>query len=430
MRDEPIVTAVSSSPDHATLVAWDKLAGTSSYSDVTQLSVWAQIRRAAGFEPLYVLVHQGSTVAGGALVLTRKLPVVGRVGYVSYGPFISSPEPRPPLAEALVRALRTLAENPLRGLFVQPPLAAEDISAGLQRAGFRVSTTVGIAPAASLRLDLRKTEEELRAGLRGDRRRSIRSGQAQGVTVRQGTTEDVRLLARLHAETAQHQRFKAIPTGYLQTLYDYLAEAGHAEVFVAEFEGRPVAARLFTGCGGVLKDRLAGMDRSSAAANRSVPAQLYWEAIRWAKANGYRWFDVGGISPSALPAVGDGTSVEFSALNGPDAFKATFGAVPFRYPAPVEFIAPPLVRTAFDLSQRWPVGRRLVGTAAHLLRAGSRTGSTSAASASESIEGAEDDVGPSQSVNRDEGVPQPRGQCALRRGRQVETERARRRPGG
>jgi hypothetical protein len=51
-------------------------------SDVNQLSAWADVRRAAGFEPLYVLVRRGAELVGGALVMGRRLPLVGEVGYV------------------------------------------------------------------------------------------------------------------------------------------------------------------------------------------------------------------------------------------------------------------------------------------------------------------------------------------------------------
>ena len=107
--------------------------------------------------------------------------------------------------------------------------------------------------------------------------------------VRRGTQDDVAFLARLHAASAQYQGFEPIPLDYLASLYRRLAPAGHAELFVGEIEGRPVAARLFTGCGGVLKARLTGMDRDSAAGQFSVSAAVDWEASRWGKANGYRW---------------------------------------------------------------------------------------------------------------------------------------------
>jgi hypothetical protein len=190
------------------------------------------------------------------------------------------------------------------------------------------------------------------------------------VRVRRGSRDDIALLARLHAVTAQHQGFQPIPLDYLANLYGQLAPGGQAELFVGEVEGRPVAARLFTGCGGVLKSRLAGMDRDSAAGRLKVAAAVHWTAIRWARANGYRWYDFGGISDAAVSVLQDEGS-DSSSLTSWEAFKASFGGTPFRYPTPVEFLSSPLVRVAYDLTRRWPAGRRLLArTSHHLLRIG------------------------------------------------------------
>jgi hypothetical protein len=110
-------------------------------------------------------------------------------------------------------------------LFVQPPLGGDDISLELRRQGFRLSHA-NIAPAASLRLDLARDEDELRARLGKRLQRWTRRWPTRGVRVRRGTQDDVAFLARLHAATAQHQGFEPVPLDYLATLYRRLAPAG------------------------------------------------------------------------------------------------------------------------------------------------------------------------------------------------------------
>src|SRR5204862_1250632 len=106
----------------------------------------------------------GADLVGGALVLGRKLPLLGEVGYVPYGPLISLNADRDPVIAVLAATLRRVARQEMRMLFVQPPLDSDDISLELQRHGFRASQA-NIAPAASLRLDLSRDENELWAGL-------------------------------------------------------------------------------------------------------------------------------------------------------------------------------------------------------------------------------------------------------------------------
>ena len=238
---EPLAVTLTRRPDESALASWDELVRNMPGTDVAQLSAWADVRQTAGFEPLYVLVRRGAELVGGALVMSRRLPLIGEVSYVPYGPVIAQDTDREPVIAALVAALRQLADRRMRMLFVQPPLGGDDISLELRRHDFRPSQAA-IAPSASLHLDLTRNEDELRAGLSERLQRWTRRWPARGVRVRHGTQDDVALLARLHAATARHQGFEPIPLDYLAILYRRLAPAGHAELFVGEIEGRPVGA--------------------------------------------------------------------------------------------------------------------------------------------------------------------------------------------
>ncbi|WP_170981138.1 GNAT family N-acetyltransferase [Mycolicibacterium sp. CR10] len=360
--------SLSVAPDARELKAWDELVRSVSGSDVAQLSAWADVRRSAGFEPLYLFAHFGGELVGGASVLQRRVPVVGSVGYLPYGPVIPLGPEREFVCRAMAYALRELARGTTRVLFVQPALDRDDCSAELRRLGFRPSQA-GIAPVASLRLDLARDEVELRAGLRRRLRKWTKAWPKRGVTVRRGTPDDIGLLARLHAASARHQGFEPLSLDYLQTLYGRLAVDGHVELFIGEVEGIAVAARLYTGCGGVFKQRLIGMDRDSDAARLNVPAAVEWEAIRWSKGNGYKWFDFGGIRETTATVL-DHESPDMSLLTGSEVFKASFGASPFRYPPPVEFFSSSVLRSGYDSALRWPSGRHALGRVTRVLRSG------------------------------------------------------------
>ncbi|MGH3847587.1 MAG: hypothetical protein ACRDS0_40155, partial [Pseudonocardiaceae bacterium] len=124
---------------------------------------------------------------------------------------------------------------------------------------------------------------------------------------------------------------------------------------------------FYTACGGMLRLRLRGLDRSGQAARLSVPAAITWEAMRWAKAQGLHWFDFGGLRAPTLRALLDG-----EADNGEqpsvDRFKTNFGGTPYRYPVAVEVIHSPILRLTYDLTRRWPAGRQLLAHAARLAR--------------------------------------------------------------
>lgn len=67
----------------------------------------------------------------------------------------------------------------------------------------------------------------------------------------------------------------------------------------------------------MLRLRLRGLDRSAPAAQLlSVPAAITWEAMRWAKAQGLRWFDFGGLRAPTLRALLDGETDSEQAASG------------------------------------------------------------------------------------------------------------------
>jgi hypothetical protein len=367
-RDDEVRITVSEQPDAATVRWWDRLVATTAHSDVAQSSAWAGVRRHAGFTPIFVLAHSAGRIVGGALVLQRRLPGLGGVGYVPYGPVVFVDGPRAATEASLCHALAHLGGRQLRALFVQPPRGNDAVGRRLLELGFRPSTA-GIAPTASLELDLSAPPEILRKSLSSGTRSSIRRASSSGVRVRMAAEHDLPVVAELLAETAAHHRFPPLSLAYLHALHQQLDPGNHIKIFIAEHDGVPVATQVLSNCGGVTKLRLTGMRRADAA-RTGAPALLQWETITGARANGYHTFDFGGISPSAVDTIRAGRTDLASRLNGRDYFKASFGGRPFRYPPPVELFSSTAARVGYDLARRSEPGRQIIRRAQNLLRTG------------------------------------------------------------
>ncbi|HZD15307.1 MAG TPA: GNAT family N-acetyltransferase [Pseudonocardiaceae bacterium] len=368
-RSDPlaVTSVVCANPDAEVLAKWDAMVAGVPQADVTQLSAWARLRGTVGYTPLYLLVWHGSELVAGAQILHRRFPVIGTVGYLPYGPVIVPASPaREDVCRELSVVLAQIARRRLRMLFIQPPDGAGDVSAQLLSRGFRPSSAE-VAPSGSLRIDLAADEAALRRGLSKRLRTWTRQWPTRGVTVRRGTEQDLGLLIELIGRSASHQGYEPLSDEYLRPLYRLLAPAGHAVLFIGELHGTPVAAEFYTACGGMLRLRLRGLDRSGEAARLSVPAAITWEAMRWAKAQGFAWFDFGGLRAPTLRALldGDANSGEQQSV---DHFKTNFGGTPYRYPVPVEVIHSPILRITYDLTRRWPAGRQLLTHATRLAR--------------------------------------------------------------
>jgi lipid II:glycine glycyltransferase (peptidoglycan interpeptide bridge formation enzyme) len=324
---------------------WDDLVRATPGADVTQLTAWARVRRGAGFSALYVLARRDGELVGGAQVLVRRLPLLGRVGYVPYGPLVATGARRAEVVTALADALTSLARHDLRALFVQP-LDGEDLGAALRARGFRPSDA-GVAPAHTVRIDLTPPVTELRAGLSKRVRRWTGKWEARGVRVRHGGEADLGVLLGLLERSSAHQGYTGLSHDYLRTLYRELDASDQVALLIGEVHGEPVAAELFTACGGVLRARLTGMDRESPAAKLSVTSAIDWHAMLWARERGLREFDMGGMGAEAVAAVRrDGPGAP--ALTGPDRFKLGFGGRVHSYPGAVELIPSPVLRAGYE----------------------------------------------------------------------------------
>jgi lipid II:glycine glycyltransferase (peptidoglycan interpeptide bridge formation enzyme) len=357
--------------DPTTRREWDALVRGTAGTDVNQLSAWARVRATVGYSARYVLVRDGGLLVGGAQLLLRGATGPAGLAYLPTGPVVAASATDRAAVVARLADELTAWSNPARPLFVQPPDGGEDISAALLARGFRPSRA-GVAPAGTLRLDLSATEEELRAGLGRRLRYWTGKWAERGVTVRAGGERDLPVLSDLMAHSAHHQGHRSLPRPYVEAFYRELAADGHAVLFVGEVDGRPVAADLLTGCGGVIKGRLGGFDRSGPAGKLSVPAAMRWAAIRWAREQGYRWFDFGGIDADMLADLQAGRTANEEAWPGGDRAKLSFGGTPFAYPPAVERIAPP-ARWVYDGTTRSAAGRRLLAAASERLR-GARGG--------------------------------------------------------
>jgi lipid II:glycine glycyltransferase (peptidoglycan interpeptide bridge formation enzyme) len=366
-----LTVTVTPDPGSELLAAWDQLLARTINSDVAQLSAWANIRRLADYEPLYLLATSGAEVLGGATVLCRKVRGLGRVGYLPYGPTIADHlvTIRASVNKQLADTLHTLTRSHA-ALFVQPPDGGEDIAIALLQRGFRFSQA-GIAPASTMRVDLTQSEDALRANLTRRLRTWTRQWPERGVKVRVGDRRDIPVLARLAASTAQYQGFTPFPENYLEVTYDELAPGGHVVLLLGELSGAPVAAELLTGCGGVLKSRITGMDRTSTeAAKLNVASAMIWEAISWGKANGYHAYDFGGLRPESVEALRSAGPVDQDSLPGPDLFKTKFGGDVWTYPPAVELIPSRIIRTGYDVLRRGDGGQKVITAVREALRGG------------------------------------------------------------
>ena len=354
-----VIVRRETSPGPDAIAQWDSLVRCSAGTDVTQLSAWSAIRSRSGFAPLYLLAYHGDTVVGGCLILRRRLFRLLRICYLPYGPLVDqSMREAPQIASALVDQLIRLAQSSAMTV-VQPPEGSDLITDRLLANGFRQSDA-GIAPAGSYRLDLTRPLSEIRGGFSARLKSWTNRWESRGVTVRKGGEPDLAILSELMVSSAARQGFTPPSLEQLGVIYRELAPLGHAALFIGEVDGRPVAADLVTMLGDTVRGRRCGFDSSGAGGRLSVPAAVRWEIIKWAKSEGYRWLDFGGLPERMLDDMLDRGVRRSEDWPRAHRGKLSFNGQPFRYPPAVELLRPLPVRCAYDLASRNSYGRQFI----------------------------------------------------------------------
>jgi lipid II:glycine glycyltransferase (peptidoglycan interpeptide bridge formation enzyme) len=300
---------------------------------------------------------------------TRALPVGGNVGFVYGGPIVG--DDRPALARLVLDEMLAMGKaKKVRYLAVQPPRDCEPVRRELARFGFRrgILDYLYVYFTASVTLDLRADAGELLAKMTKKRRQNIRSSSRRGTVVRQGSEADLPIFNRLKDAQAARLGYDRREAGYYEDLWRALAQRGHIVLFIAEFEGDPISAQLAIPFG----DTSHHIERPWSGMHDELRTTelVEWEAIKWAKTEGYRFIDFGGIETPVAEAVLSGEQEPRTGEHGASLFKLRWGGDVVANPPFVDYVYNPVLRLAYRcvphalMRSRWleRLIKRLKGT--------------------------------------------------------------------
>jgi peptidoglycan pentaglycine glycine transferase (the first glycine) len=124
-------------------------------------------------------------------------------------------------------------------------------------------------------------------------------------------------------ETAVRDRFGAHIPAYYKRAYELFHPKGECEVFVALYEGQPLAA-LMVFARGIRSWYLYG---ASTAQHRNLMPNylLQWESMRWARSRGCTQYDLWGVPDENLETLETEFTSHHGGLWGVYRFKRGFG---------------------------------------------------------------------------------------------------------
>ena len=156
---------------------------------------------------------------------------------------------------------------------------------------------------ATLIVDLHQSEQALWNNLKKSARKAIRDAQQNGLTVRRiNSLEDLRVYYDFACECARRYGKKMYGFLDFETMWRHFRTKAVFETFVAEKSNVPIAGLSVWGYNGIIAE-LGSFQSERGFAEKLYGSDLIkWEVLRWGSEQGYRAFDLAGISPEPQDA--------------------------------------------------------------------------------------------------------------------------------
>ncbi len=296
-----------------TAAAWDDFLRRHPEAHLLQTAEWGELKAAFGWDAARLALGDC-----GAQILFRRLPLGLTIAYLPKGPVGE------PTSEFWDAVDRLCCNRRAVFLKVEPDAWASPASRATEAwsrfPGFRLSPH-NIQPPRTLVVDLTPDEETILARMKQKTRYNIRLATRKGVTVR--PWDDVEAFHRMMVVTGGRDGFGVHSLEYYRRAYELFHPAEMCELFVAEYEGRPLAA-LMVFARGRRAWYFYGASTNEER-NRMPTYLLQWEAMRWAKARACEEYDLWGVPDEDAETLESHFTERRDGLWGVYRFKRGFG---------------------------------------------------------------------------------------------------------
>ncbi|MCK4963235.1 MAG: peptidoglycan bridge formation glycyltransferase FemA/FemB family protein [Anaerolineales bacterium] len=275
-----------------------------------QTTQWGELKSAYGWDVEYLKAS-----SCGVQVLFRRFPLGITLAYIPKGPVGEWLPTLLPQLDALCMRRRAFV------LKIEPDADWDPKLAEQMRAHGFTNSYHNIQPRRTLIVNLQGDEDQILGRMHQKTRYNIRLASRKGVTVR--PWDDLEGFGHMMQETAVRDRFGAhIPT-YYQRAFNLFHPGGACEIFVAEYEGTPLAALMVFARG----YRAWYFYGASTTQHRNLMPNylLQWEAMLWARARGCTQYDLWGVPDETLEVLEAEFTTRRGGLWGVYRFKRGFG---------------------------------------------------------------------------------------------------------
>jgi len=250
-----------------------------------QSTEWLRFQEATGREVM-PFAEDGFSANG----IVHQLPLVGKYLYIPRGPIGKS-------IQKMVALVALAKERGMKWLRIEPE-TLEMLEVFKKEVPYKiVRAPHDMQPREIFKIDISPSEEALLSAMKSKTRYNIRLAEKRGVRVFETREEKYQTaFLDLITTTSGRKKITAHSRAYYEKFFSMFPEEV-CRLLVAEYEGQALAANLVIFHG----ETALYLHGGSSDRHRDVmaPYLLQWETIKYAKLQGYRYYDFGGVHSEA-----------------------------------------------------------------------------------------------------------------------------------
>jgi len=299
---------------------WNSLVQSVPEGTIFQTTCWADyLKEWANVEPLYITVSNKENRVVGLLLCFKEAyltNILSRRPFASVttsllrtltpiytwraGPLILEKKSWREIIDITINKLKGMAgANAISFNLTLPPceLPQEEAREYLIENGFKATHW------ATFCVDLTPDKQVLWDNLKKTARRAVRRCQEKGVVVERITSEeDLQRYFELLLETRRRLGFNLPPHFPNTIMWRHLRQREAVEVFVAKQDNMWLAALGVFCFNNILREIAAAQSNYSLDNNIYAGDLIKWEVIKWGHKQGYKTYDLAGVSPDPRTA--------------------------------------------------------------------------------------------------------------------------------
>lgn len=257
---------------------WNQFLALHPKAHILQSGAWGELKASFGWKAERLVVEND-----GVQVLFRLLPGGFTIAYVPKGPISFN--------EDLIHEMSELCRIN-RAIFLKiEPDAWEPEKVLFFETSPEWIESKPIQPQRTVLVSLTGSEDELLGRMKQKTRYNIRLAEKKGIVVK--TSRDLEEFHLMSEITGKRDGFGVHSKTYYQKAMELFTPTGNAELLTAYYEERPVASLIVFALGDMAWYMYGAS--SDEERNRMPTYLIQWEAMKWAKAKGCKYYDMWGI---------------------------------------------------------------------------------------------------------------------------------------